>query len=64
MNSEVYKVCDIMAKLSISKNLAYDLIKQGLFRVIMIRGTYRIPKADFDRWMNEESIGKSISDMK
>jgi hypothetical protein len=52
MDSEVYRVKDIMVKLDVSKNIAYDIIKQGLFPVITIKGTYRIPKKGFDAWLN------------
>lgn len=52
MMCDVYTVCDIMEKLDISKNVAYDLIKQGLFPVIKIKTTYRIPKKPFDEWLN------------
>jgi len=51
--SEVYKVADIMEKLDISKNLAYDLVKQGDFPVIRIKSAYRIPKKSFDEWLQK-----------
>ncbi|MCX7746016.1 MAG: helix-turn-helix domain-containing protein [Clostridia bacterium] len=53
INTEVYTVQDIMVKLDISKNVAYDLIKQSLFPVIKIKSTYRIPKKSFDEWLNK-----------
>jgi excisionase family DNA binding protein len=58
---DVYKVNDIMIKLGISKNIAYELIKEGSFPVIKIKTTYRIPKKPFDEWLNqynENTIGK------
>ena len=53
IEAEVYTVNDIIAKLKISKNVAYDLIKEGKFPVIKIKSTYRIPRKGFDIWMNE-----------
>lgn len=52
MNKEVYTVKDIMVKLSISKNTAYDFVKEGHFPVIYIKNTIRIPAKPFDDWMN------------
>jgi hypothetical protein len=50
--SEVYTVKDIQDKLNISKNVAYELIKQDLFPVIKIKSIFRIPKKNFDNWLN------------
>ena len=52
MASEVYTVADIMEKLNIGKNTAYELIKQNDFPVIKIKSTYRVPKKSFDEWIN------------
>ena len=52
MACEVYKVSDIMEILDISKNVAYDLVKQAVFPVITIKSTFRIPKKSFEDWMN------------
>ena len=52
MNQEVYTVKDIMVKLNIGKNTAYDFIKEGHFPVIEIKGRFRIPKKPFDEWLN------------
>lgn len=56
MNKEVYSVSDIMEKLNISKNVAYDFIKQGHFPVLKIKSTYRIPIKPFDDWFGNLSI--------
>ncbi|RCX21106.1 excisionase family DNA binding protein [Anaerobacterium chartisolvens] len=53
MNSEVYTVYDIMQILNISKNVAYDLVKQKGFPAIRIKSSYRIPKKGFDSWLND-----------
>jgi hypothetical protein len=52
MNKEVYLVSDIMEKLDISKNVAYDFIKEGHFPVLKVKSTYRIPIKSFDNWFN------------
>ena len=51
MDSKVYTVKEVMDILKISKNTAYDLIKQEGFPVIKIKNTYRIPKVAFDEWL-------------
>ena len=58
IESEVYTVDDIREKLNVSKNVAYELIKQDLFPVIKIKTVFRIPKKGFDNWLNssENSI--------
>jgi excisionase family DNA binding protein len=53
MNSGVYTVKEVMDIIKISKNTAYDLIKQEGFPVIKIKNTYRIPKVAFDEWLNK-----------
>ena len=56
MESEVYTVADIQKKLDISKNIAYDLVKQNVFPVIKIKSTFRIPKKSFDEWLNQTTV--------
>lgn len=55
MEKEVYNIKDIMQLMDISKNVAYDLVKQEGFPVIKIKSTYRIPKKAFHDWLNEIS---------
>ena len=45
--SEVYTVAEIQKILNISKNVAYDLVKENLFPVIKIKSVFRIPKKVF-----------------
>lgn len=53
MDKQVYTVHDIMTILSISKNKAYDFIKDNPpFKVIKIGDLYRINKESFDNWLN------------
>lgn len=49
---EVYTVADIQKILKISKNVAYDLIKENLFPVIKIKSVFRIPKKSFYEWLD------------
>lgn len=57
MNSEVYTVKDIMVKLKISKNTAYNFVKEGHFPIMEIKGRIRIPAKQFDDWIR--NIGKT-----
>lgn len=50
--SEVYTVGDIQKILKISKNVAYNLIKENLFPVIKIKSIFRIPKKSFHKWLD------------
>ncbi len=53
MEKQVYTVQDIMAILSISKNMAYKFIKENPpFKVIKIGDLYRVNKESFDLWLN------------
>ena len=38
--------------LNISKNVAYDLVKENLFPVIKIKSVFRIPKKSFHMWLD------------
>lgn len=52
-NKQVYTVQEIMAILSISKNAAYNFIKNNPpFKVFHIGNVYRINKQSFDYWLN------------
>lgn len=53
---EVYTVAEIQKILKVSKNVAYDLIKEDLFPVIKIKSLYRIPKKGFHEWLNKNDI--------
>ena len=52
ISSEVYTVAEIQKILNISKNVAYDLIKENLFPVIKIKSVFRIPKKSFHEWLD------------
>lgn len=55
-NKQVYTVQEIMAKLSISKNAAYNFIKNDPpFKVFNVGNVYRINKRSFDCWLNGNS---------
>ncbi|WP_283681001.1 helix-turn-helix domain-containing protein [Parablautia sp. Marseille-Q6255] len=54
----VYEVEDIQEILNIGRTKAYAFIQevyheQKPFKVIKIGNIYRIPKASFDRWLDE-----------
>ena len=48
----VYTVEEIQKILGISRQKAYDLIKEAPFRVVHIGNAIRISRADFDRWLD------------
>ena len=52
-NKQVYTVQEIMNILSISKNTAYNIIKNNPpFKVFNIGNVYRINKKSFDNWLD------------
>ena len=51
MERNYYTVKDIMAILGISRPTVYSLLKQKLFRWLMLGGKYRISKQSFDEWL-------------
>lgn len=49
--AKVYTVSEITGMLAISKNAAYQFVRDNPpFRVLKIGDIYRIPKESFDRW--------------
>ena len=55
-NKQVYTVQEIMEILSISKNAAYNFIKNDPpFKVFNVGNVYRINKRSFDCWINGDS---------
>ena len=50
----VYSVDEIAKILDISKGLAYELIKKGLFNTVRIGSAIRISKASFDEWLDRQ----------
>ena len=47
-----YTVKEIADILGISRNHAYDYINDMGFRIIRIGAAIRIPKAEFDKWVD------------
>ena len=54
MEKKYYTVKEIMAMLGISRPTVYSLLKQNLFKWLMLGGKYRISKESFDEWLNHE----------
>ena len=56
----VYEVEDIQEILKIGRTKVYSFIQEAYkqqkpFKVIKIGNIYRIPKASFDRWLDEDN---------
>lgn len=47
-----YLVEDIAKILSIGKSSAYELVKQGHFKIVRIGTAIRISKKSFDEWLD------------
>ena len=60
-NERVYTVEEIAREARISRTAAYELVKKGLFPVIRVGSSIRIPKKPFDAWMPGWCTGLSIN---
>lgn len=49
---KAYRVEDIAKMLGIGRTSAYNLCKEGHFRVVHIGTTIRISRKSFDEWLN------------
>lgn len=51
-----YIVEEIAAILGIGKSSAYQLVKQGHFKIVRIGTAIRISKQSFDEWLDSQNI--------
>lgn len=49
-----YKVEDIAAILNIGRTSAYNLVKEGHFKIVRIGNAIRISKKSFDEWLDAQ----------
>lgn len=49
-----YSVEEVQEILGITRQTVYKLIKQGCFEAIRLENGYRIIKASFDKWLDNE----------
>lgn len=57
---DILKVEDIMKILRISRNTAYNLVKQEGFPLIRIKSDFRIPKQQFIQWIEQTTLNKTL----
>ena len=51
-----YTVKDLQEILGVSRPTVYSIIQRNEFRYIQLdSGEYRIPKASFDRWLDQQA---------
>lgn len=55
---EFLTIEEVQKILRIGKNQAYDLCKSGDFPVLKIRHAYRIPKDEFQKWLDKQTYVK------
>lgn len=51
-----YKVEDIASILGIGKTSAYNLVKEGHFKVVRIGTAIRISRKSFDEWLDKQNF--------
>lgn len=49
-----YKVEDIAEILNIGRTSAYNLVKEGHFKVVRIGNAIRVSKKSFDEWLDAQ----------
>lgn len=52
--SRTYKIEDIARMLSIGRSSAYNLIREGHFKVLRIGTSTRVSKKSFDEWLDRQ----------
>ena len=51
-----YKVEEIAAILNIGRTSAYNLVKEGHFKIVRIGNAIRISKKSFDEWLDAQAF--------
>ena len=51
-----YQVEEIAGILGIDRSSAYELVKQGHFKIVRIGTAIRISKKSFDEWLDSQNI--------
>lgn len=54
--TRTYKVEDIAEMLSIGRTSAYNLVKEGHFKVVRVGNAIRISKKSFDEWLDAQTF--------
>ena len=54
--NRTYTVEDIAKMLNIGRTSAYNLTKEGHFKIVRIGNTIRISKKSFDEWLDKLEI--------
>ena len=49
-----YSIEDVTIMLDVTRQTVYKLLKEDLFKVVKINNEYRIDKASFDKWLDDE----------
>lgn len=49
-----YSIEDVTVMLDVTRQTIYKLLKEDLFKVVKINNEYRIDKASFDKWLDNE----------
>lgn len=53
-NKGSYSVEEVCEILSVARQTVYKLINQGCFKAVRVERGYRIVKASFDEWLDNE----------
>ena len=53
--NRTYTIDDIAKMLNIGRTSAYNLTKEGHFKIIRVSNAFRISKKSFDEWLDDIS---------
>lgn len=51
-----YKVGDIATMLDIGRTSAYNLVKEGHFKIVRVGNAIRVSKKSFDEWLDAQAF--------
>ena len=53
-NKKSYTVAEVQQILGVGRQAVYKLIKKGWFKAVLVDNKFRIIKASFDAWLENE----------
>ena len=55
------RITEAAEYLGISRTKTYELIQRGELRVLKIDASVRVPRAELERWLNEQLVAHGIT---
>lgn len=55
LEKRAYRVSEIAEILGIGRSSAYNLIRQGNFKIVHVGSSIRVSRKSFDEWLDQQS---------